>query len=127
MKQTKEYFFLALAAVGVLVLPLILQGFMLGSELPDGAALCSAVPTIGGGLGRLADLGYVAFFCAWLTCTPCWVRHLIETFPPLRAIKFPDGSAHADLDCDSAVGRLGRLVRHSAGATCVCAVTTWRS
>jgi branched-chain amino acid transport system permease protein len=94
MKHNKNFQFLALMA-GLLVLPLILQGFGSAWVRIADVALLYVMLALGlnivVGYAGLLDLGYVAFFAVGaymygLLASP----HLIETFPAIAAM-FPNG------------------------------------
>ncbi|OGB29363.1 MAG: ABC transporter ATP-binding protein [Burkholderiales bacterium RIFCSPLOWO2_12_FULL_61_40] len=94
MKQQKIVVFL-LAAVGLLVLPLLLQSFGNAWVRIADMALLFVLLSLGlnivVGYAGLLDLGYVAFFAIGayvygLLASP----HLIETFPAIAAM-FPEG------------------------------------
>ena len=95
MKQQKKIIVFLLAAVGLLVLPLILQGFGNAWVRIADMALLYVLLALGlnivVGYAGLLDLGYVAFFAIGaymygLLASP----HLFETFPAIAAM-FPDG------------------------------------
>ncbi|MFZ2218098.1 MAG: ABC transporter ATP-binding protein [Rhodoferax sp.] len=95
MKQQKNIFLFALMALGVLVLPLVLQGFGDAWVRIADMALLYVLLALGlnivVGYAGLLDLGYVAFFAIGaymyaLLGSP----HLIETFPAIAAM-FPNG------------------------------------
>ena len=95
MKQQKKIIVFLLAAVGLLVLPLILQGFGNAWVRIADMALLYVLLALGlnivVGYAGLLDLGYVAFFAIGaymygLLASP----HLFETFPMIAAM-FPDG------------------------------------
>jgi len=95
MKQQQKIIVFMLAAVGLLVLPLVLQGFGNAWVRIADMALLFVLLSLGlnivVGYAGLLDLGYVAFFAIgaymyWLMSSP----HLTETFPALAAM-FPNG------------------------------------
>ncbi|MDD2917644.1 ABC transporter ATP-binding protein [Rhodoferax sp.] len=95
MTQQKKIIVFLLAAVGLLVLPLVLQGFGNAWVRIADMALLYVLLALGlnivVGYAGLLDLGYVAFFAIGaymyaLLASP----HLIETFPAIAAM-FPDG------------------------------------
>jgi branched-chain amino acid transport system permease protein len=95
MKQQKKIILFLLAAVGLLVLPLILQGFGNAWVRIADMALLYVLLALGlnivVGYAGLLDLGYVAFFAIGaymygLLASP----HLTDTFPAMAAM-FPDG------------------------------------
>ena len=95
MKQQKKIIIFLLTAVGLLVLPLILQGFGNAWVRIADMALLYVLLALGlnivVGYAGLLDLGYVAFFAIGaymygLLASP----HLFETFPAIAAM-FPDG------------------------------------
>ena len=95
MKQQKNIFLVALMALGVLVLPLVLQGFGDAWVRIADMALLYVLLALGlnivVGYAGLLDWGYVAFFAIGaymyaLLGSP----HLIETFPAIAAM-FPNG------------------------------------
>nr|MDP2190901.1 ABC transporter ATP-binding protein [Rhodoferax sp.] len=95
MKQQKKIIIFLLTAVGLLVLPLILQGFGNAWVRIADMALLYVLLALGlnivVGYAGLLDLGYVAFFAIGaymygLLASP----HLFETFPMIAAM-FPDG------------------------------------
>ena len=94
-KQQKKIILFGLTAVGLLVLPLILQGFGNAWVRIADMALLYVLLALGlnivVGYAGLLDLGYVAFFAIGaymyaLLASP----HLFETFPIVAAM-FPDG------------------------------------
>jgi branched-chain amino acid transport system permease protein len=100
MKQQPKIIFFLLAAAGLLVLPLLLQGFGSAWVRIADMALLYVLLALGlnivVGYAGLLDLGYVAFFAIGaymygLLASP----HLTETFP-LIAEMFPNGM-HAPL------------------------------
>jgi len=95
MKQQQKIIVFMLAAVGLLVLPLVLQGFGNAWVRIADMALLFVLLSLGlnivVGYAGLLDLGYVAFFAIGaymygLMSSP----HLTETFPALAAM-FPNG------------------------------------
>ena len=95
MKQQKNIALFLLAGVGLLVLPLILQGFGNAWVRIADMALLYVLLALGlnivVGYAGLLDLGYVAFFAIGaymygLLASP----HLTDTFPAIAAM-FPDG------------------------------------
>ena len=95
MKQQKQIIVFLLAAVGLLVLPLVLQGFGNAWVRIADMALLYVLLALGlnivVGYAGLLDLGYVAFFAIGaymyaLLASP----HLSDTFPAIAAL-FPDG------------------------------------
>ena len=95
MKQQQKILVFLAAAVGLLVLPLLLQGFGNAWVRIVDMALLFVLLSLGlnivVGYAGLLDLGYVAFFAIGaytygLMASP----HLTETFPALAAM-FPDG------------------------------------
>jgi branched-chain amino acid transport system permease protein len=95
MKQKKQIFFFLLAAAGLLILPIFLQGFGNAWVRIADMALLYVLLALGlnivVGYAGLLDLGYVAFFAIGaymygLLASP----HLIDTFPWIAAM-FPDG------------------------------------
>lgn len=95
MKQQHKIIVFMLAAVGLLVLPLVLQGFGNAWVRIADMALLFVLLSLGlnivVGYAGLLDLGYVAFFAIGaymygLMSSP----HLTETFPALAAM-FPNG------------------------------------
>ncbi|MCF8160119.1 MAG: ABC transporter ATP-binding protein [Polaromonas sp.] len=95
MKQQKQIIVFLLAALGLLVLPLVLQGFGNAWVRIADMALLYVLLALGlnivVGYAGLLDLGYVAFFAIGaymyaLLASP----HLVETFPAIAAL-FPDG------------------------------------
>jgi branched-chain amino acid transport system permease protein len=93
--QTKKYATYALYAVGLLVLPMILQQFGNAWVRIADLALLYVLLALGlnivVGYAGLLDLGYVAFYAVGaymfgLMASP----HLVETFPDLAEM-FPDG------------------------------------
>ncbi|MEY4139683.1 MAG: hypothetical protein RLZZ371_1865, partial [Pseudomonadota bacterium] len=93
MKQQKQIVVFLLAALGVLALPLVLQGFGNAWVRIADMALLYVLLALGlnivVGYAGLLDLGYVAFFAIGaymyaLLASP----HLIETFPAIAAM-FP--------------------------------------
>jgi branched-chain amino acid transport system permease protein len=95
MKQQKQIIVFLLAAVGLLVLPLVLQGFGNAWVRIADMALLYVLLALGlnivVGYAGLLDLGYVAFFAIGaymyaLLASP----HLSDTFPAIAAM-FPDG------------------------------------
>jgi branched-chain amino acid transport system permease protein len=95
MKQQKQIVVFLLAAVGLLVLPLFLQGFGNAWVRIADMALLYVLLALGlnivVGYAGLLDLGYVAFFAIGaymyaLLASP----HLTETFPAIAAM-FPAG------------------------------------
>jgi branched-chain amino acid transport system permease protein len=95
MKQPKQIVVFVLAAVGLLVLPLLLQGFGNAWVRIADMALLYVLLALGlnivVGYAGLLDLGYVAFFAIGaymyaLLASP----HLTETFPVIAAM-FPNG------------------------------------
>ena len=100
MTQQKKIIVFLLAAVGLLVLPLLLQGFGNAWVRIADMALLYILLALGlnivVGYAGLLDLGYVAFFAIGaymygLMASP----HLSENFPMIAAL-FPDG-IHAPL------------------------------
>ena len=100
MTQQKKIIVFLLAAVGLLVLPLVLQGFGNAWVRIADMALLYILLALGlnivVGYAGLLDLGYVAFFAIGaymygLMASP----HLSENFPMIAAM-FPDG-VHAPL------------------------------
>jgi branched-chain amino acid transport system permease protein len=95
MKQQQKIFLFLLAAAGLLILPLLLQGFGNAWVRIADMALLYVLLALGlnivVGYAGLLDLGYVAFFAIGaymygLLASP----HLTETFPVIAAM-FPDG------------------------------------
>ena len=95
MKQQKNIFLFLLAAAGLLILPMILQGFGSAWVRIADMALLYVLLALGlnivVGYAGLLDLGYVAFFAIGaymygLLNSP----HLTETFPAIAAM-FPAG------------------------------------
>ena len=95
MKQQQKIFLFLLAAIGLLVLPLVLQTFGNAGVRIVAMALLFVLLSLGlnivVGYAGLLDLGYVAFFAIGaytfgLMASP----HLTDTFPALAAM-FPDG------------------------------------
>ena len=95
MKQQQKIFLFLLAAAGLLILPLLLQGFGNAWVRIADMALLYVLLALGlnivVGYAGLLDLGYVAFFAIGaymygLLASP----HLTETFPMIAAM-FPDG------------------------------------
>ncbi len=95
MKQQQKIIFFLMAAAGLLVLPLLLQGFGNAWVRIADMALLYVLLAVGlnivVGYAGLLDLGYVAFFAIGaymygLLASP----HLTETFPWMAAM-FPDG------------------------------------
>jgi branched-chain amino acid transport system permease protein len=95
MKQQQKIIVFMLAAVGLLVLPLVLQGFGNAWVRIADMALLFVLLSLGlnivVGYAGLLDLGYVAFFAIGaymygLMSSP----HLTDTFPALAAM-FPNG------------------------------------
>lgn len=95
MKQQQKIIVFLLAAVGLLVLPILLQGFGNAWVRIADMALLYILLALGlnivVGYAGLLDLGYVAFFAIGaymygLMSSP----HLTDTFPALAAM-FPDG------------------------------------
>jgi len=95
MKQQQKIFLFLLAAVGLLILPLVLQSFGNAWVRIADMALLFVLLSLGlnivVGYAGLLDLGYVAFFAIGaytfgLMASP----HLTDTFPALAAM-FPDG------------------------------------
>ena len=95
MKQQQKIFLFLLAAIGLLVLPLVLQTFGNAWVRIVDMALLFVLLSLGlnivVGYAGLLDLGYVAFFAIGaytfgLMASP----HLTDTFPALAAM-FPDG------------------------------------
>jgi branched-chain amino acid transport system permease protein len=95
MKQKKQIFFFLLAAAGLLILPIFLQGFGNAWVRIADMALLYVLLALGlnivVGYAGLLDLGYVAFFAIGaymygLLASP----HLVDTFPWIAAM-FPDG------------------------------------
>jgi len=95
MKQQQKIFLFLLAAVGLLILPLVLQSFGNAWVRVADMALLFVLLSLGlnivVGYAGLLDLGYVAFFAIGaytfgLMASP----HLTDTFPALAAM-FPDG------------------------------------
>ncbi len=100
MKQQKKIIVFLLAALGLLLLPLLLQGFGNAWVRIADMALLYVLLALGlnivVGYAGLLDLGYVAFFAIGaymygLLASP----HLFETFPAIAAM-FP-GGMHAPL------------------------------
>ena len=95
MKQQQKIFLFLLTAAGLLILPLLLQGFGNAWVRIADMALLYVLLALGlnivVGYAGLLDLGYVAFFAIGaymygLLASP----HLTETFPMIAAM-FPDG------------------------------------
>lgn len=95
MTQQKKIVLFLLAAAGLLILPLVLQGFGSAWVRIADMALLYVLLALGlnivVGYAGLLDLGYVAFFAIGaymygLLASP----HLTETFPAIAAM-FPDG------------------------------------
>ena len=95
MKQQQKFIVMLLAAAGLLILPLVLQGFGNAWVRIIDMALLFVLLAVGlnivVGYAGLLDLGYVAFFAIGaymygLMASP----HLTETFPMLAAM-FPNG------------------------------------
>jgi branched-chain amino acid transport system permease protein len=95
MTQQKKVILFILAAIGLLVLPLVLQSFGNAWVRIAGMALLYVLLALGlnivVGYAGLLDLGYVAFFAIGaymyaLLASP----HLFDTFPAIAAI-FPNG------------------------------------
>jgi len=95
MKQQQKFLVIALAALALLVLPLLLQGFGNAWVRIADMALLYVLLAVGlnivVGYAGLLDLGYVAFFAIGaymfgLLNSP----HLIETFPAIAAM-YPQG------------------------------------
>jgi branched-chain amino acid transport system permease protein len=95
MKKQKQIILFLLAAAGLLILPLILQGFGNAWVRIADMALLYVLLALGlnivVGYAGLLDLGYVAFFAIGaymygLLASP----HLSDTFPAIAAM-FPDG------------------------------------
>jgi branched-chain amino acid transport system permease protein len=95
MKQKKQIAVFLLAAAGLIVLPILLQGFGNAWVRIADMALLYVLLALGlnivVGYAGLLDLGYVAFFAIGaymygLLASP----HLIDTFPWIAAM-FPDG------------------------------------
>ena len=95
MKQQQKIVAILVAAVGLLILPLLLQGFGNAWVRIADMALLYVLLSLGlnivVGYAGLLDLGYVAFFAIGaymygLMASP----HLTETFPAIAAM-FPDG------------------------------------
>ena len=95
MKQQHKFLVIVLAALALLVLPMILQGFGNAWVRIADMALLYVLLAVGlnivVGYAGLLDLGYVAFFAIGaymfgLLNSP----HLIETFPAIAAM-FPQG------------------------------------
>ncbi len=95
MTQQKKIILFVLAAIGLLVLPLVLQGFGNAWVRIADMALLYVLLALGlnivVGYAGLLDLGYVAFFAIGaymyaLLASP----HLFETFPAIAAL-FPNG------------------------------------
>lgn len=95
MTQQKKIVLFLLAAAGLLILPLLLQGFGSAWVRIADMALLYVLLALGlnivVGYAGLLDLGYVAFFAIGaymygLLASP----HLTETFPAIAAM-FPDG------------------------------------
>jgi len=95
MKQQQKFLGLLLAAAGLLILPLVLQGFGNAWVRIADMALLFVLLSLGlnivVGYAGLLDLGYVAFFAIGaymygLMSSP----HLTDTFPALAAM-FPNG------------------------------------
>jgi len=95
MTQQKKIILFALTAIGLLVLPLVLQGFGNAWVRIADMALLYVLLALGlnivVGYAGLLDLGYVAFFAIGaymyaLLASP----HLFETFPAIAAL-FPNG------------------------------------
>ncbi|MEI8168743.1 MAG: ABC transporter ATP-binding protein [Rhodoferax sp.] len=95
MTQQKKIFTFLLAAIGLLIVPLVLQGFGNAWVRIADMALLYVLLALGlnivVGYAGLLDLGYVAFFAIGaymygLLASP----HLTETFPAIAAM-FPDG------------------------------------
>jgi branched-chain amino acid transport system permease protein len=95
MTQQKKVILFVLAAIGLLVLPLVLQSFGNAWVRIAGMALLYVLLALGlnivVGYAGLLDLGYVAFFAIGaymyaLLASP----HLFETFPAIAAM-FPNG------------------------------------
>ena len=95
MTQQKKIVLFVLAAIGLLVLPLVLQGFGNAWVRIADMALLYVLLALGlnivVGYAGLLDLGYVAFFAIGaymyaLLASP----HLFETFPAIAAM-FPNG------------------------------------
>jgi len=95
MKQQQKIFLFLLVAAGLLILPLLLQGFGNAWVRIADMALLYVLLALGlnivVGYAGLLDLGYVAFFAIGaymygLLASP----HLTETFPMIAAM-FPDG------------------------------------
>jgi branched-chain amino acid transport system permease protein len=95
MTQQKKIVLFALTAIGLLVLPLVLQGFGNAWVRIADMALLYVLLALGlnivVGYAGLLDLGYVAFFAIGaymyaLLASP----HLFETFPAIAAL-FPNG------------------------------------
>ncbi len=95
MKQQQKFIVMLLAAAGLLILPLVLQGFGNAWVRIADMALLFVLLSLGlnivVGYAGLLDLGYVAFFAIGaymygLMSSP----HLTETFPMIAAM-FPNG------------------------------------
>ena len=95
MKQQQKFFAIALAALALLVLPMLLQGFGNAWVRIADQSLLYVLLAIGlnivVGYAGLLDLGFVAFFALGaymfgLLASP----HLTESFPAIAAL-FPDG------------------------------------
>ena len=95
MKQQQKIFLFLVTAAGLLILPLLLQGFGNAWVRIADMALLYVLLALGlnivVGYAGLLDLGYVAFFAIGaymygLLASP----HLTETFPMIAAM-FPDG------------------------------------
>jgi branched-chain amino acid transport system permease protein len=95
MKQQQKFIVMLVAAAGLLILPLVLQGFGNAWVRIADMALLFVLLSLGlnivVGYAGLLDLGYVAFFAIGaymygLMSSP----HLTETFPMLAAM-FPNG------------------------------------
>jgi len=95
MKQQQKFLMMVIAAVGLLVLPIVLQGFGNAWVRIADMALLYVLLALGlnivVGYAGLLDLGYVAFFAIGaysygLLNSP----HLLEAFPAIAAM-FPQG------------------------------------
>ena len=100
MTQQKKIFTFVLAAIGLLIVPIILQGFGNAWVRIADMALLYVLLALGlnivVGYAGLLDLGYVAFFAIGAYMYGLFNSpHLVETFPAIAAM-FPAGM-HAPL------------------------------
>lgn len=118
--KQKQIIVMVLAAIGLLVTPLILQGFGNAWVRIADMALLYVLLALGlnivVGYAGLLDLGYVAFFAIGaymyaLLASP----HLTENFPAFAAM-FPNG-LHTNLADHSGNGGPGCAVWGAAGCT----------